>query len=152
MTADNGGPNLLRDEIFYRQRDTMLSLANTVDDALGNITDIFDRNRDLGARIVKARDEAESGMLQLSGHIASIHDMYTDLRKEQSDSLAAAVAGINDVLGDLCSRMSVLEERMDTLPSTSPIPPLQAIRTSLAALERSAKTRLSNHAASLADS
>lgn len=59
---------------------------------------------------------------------------------------------IHTVVADLDTRVSLLETRLEVIPSTSPVPPLLAIRQSLTALENSAKLCLTNHAASLMDS
>ena len=143
---------VLCEEQFHLQRDVMNNIALTVDDILDHMVDGFSRDRELGAQIVSARDEMDSGMLQLSFHLASLDDMYTNLRGEFNQMIDSTITDIRMVLSDLDRRMSLLETRLDAIPSTSPVPPLLAIRYSLAALENSTKLRLTNHAASLMDS
>ena len=146
------------DDIQLRnQKDTVMSMALTLDDILGHIMEIFARTRDLGARIVGARDEAECGILQVSGYVASsitsfqeaVQQDLQDIRKSFDAEIDTVSDDFHARVTELENRMDALERRMDLLPSTSPIPPLQAIRGSLTALERAATRRLSDHANSL---
>ena len=152
LESGDEGNDALRDEQFYLQRDVMNNLAMTVDDIMDHLMEGFDRDRELGAQIVSARDEMDSGMLQLSYHLSSLDDMYTNLREEFTRMTDSTLAGIRTVISDIETRASLLETRVEAIPSTSPVPPLLAIRHSLAALENSTKLRLTNHAASLMES
>jgi hypothetical protein len=152
LESGDEGKDLLREEQFYLQRDVMNTIALTVDDVMDHLMEGFDRNRELGAQIVSARDEMDSGMLQLSYHLSSLDAMYTDLRGEFNRLIDSTMTDIRTVISDLDERVSLLETRLEAIPSTSPVPPLLAIRHSLAALENSTKLRLSNHAAALMDS
>ena len=152
LESGDEGNDALRDEQFYLQRDVMNNLAMTVDDIMDHLMEGFDRDRELGAQIVSARDEMDSGMLQLSYHLSSLDDMYTNLREEFTRMTDSTLAGIRTVISDIETRVSLLETRVEAIPSTSPVPPLLAIRHSLAALENSTKLRLTNHAASLMES
>ena len=152
LESGDEGNDALRDEQFYLQRDVMNNLAMTVDDIMDHLMEGFDRDRELGAQIVSARDEMDSGMLQLSYHLSSLDDMYTNLREEFTRMTDSTLADIRTVISDIETRVSLLETRVEAIPSTSPVPPLLAIRHSLAALENSTKLRLTNHAASLMES
>ena len=155
--GDGGGVVPLPDELLGLQRDIVLSMALTLDDVLGHILDIFARQRDLGARIVGARDEAESSVVQLSEYVNTMISNFRDavlvdigdLRKSFNSEIDAVSKDVNLRVTALEERMDRLERRLDLLPSTSPIPPLLAIRGSLSALERAATKRLTDHANSL---
>ena len=152
LESGDEGNDALREEQFYLQRDVMNNVALTVDDIMDHLMEGFDRNRELGAQIVSARDEMDSGMLQLSYHLSSLDAMYTDLRGEFNRLIDSTMTDIRTVISDLDERVSLLETKLEAIPSTSPVPPLLAIRHSLAALENSSKLRLSSHAAALMDS
>lgn len=155
--GDSGGVLPFTVEHLGLQRATVLSMARTLDDVLEHILVIFARNRDLGARIVGARDEAESSVLQLSEYVTTTISSFRDaVMVDIGDLRQSFDAEIDEVSDDfhncvaaLEERMDRLERRMDLLPSTSPVPPLQAIRGSLTALERAATKRLTDHANSL---
>lgn len=158
LDAGGEGTNSPSNDVTLRlQKDTVMSMALTLEDALGHILDICARNRDLGARIVSARDEAECSVIQLSGYVTSSISSFRDavlqevqdLRKSFDKEIDEVSDDFHTRVSELEDRMDALERRMDMLPSTSPIPPLQAIRGSLTALERAATKRLSDHANSL---
>ena len=152
-----GGSGPHRDDVPRLQRDTVAAIALTIDDVLAHILDIFARNRDLAAKIVGARDEADSSILQLSGYVATtvtelkecITQEFEDLRTHFDDELDTVADDFHDQVKELEKRILALEHRVDMIPSTSPVPPLTAIRVSLASMERAATTRLSDHANSL---